>query len=84
MAIYKRKPSEPIDAEQFTDQWNPPRGVTECKASAGETYFTVTTMQGQNVRVHPGEWIVAERCGGERYYPIAPDEFERLYELAAM
>ena len=81
MALYKRKPSDPVDAEQFTDQWNPPRGVAEHKSKSGETYFTVLTIQGQSVRVHPGEWIVAERGGGgERFYPIAPDEFARLYE----
>ncbi len=39
----------------------------------------VTTLQGEDVHVRPGEWIVTERGGG-RHYPIARDEFERLYE----
>lgn len=81
MALYKRKPSEPIEAELFVDPQKPPRGVAEHDAASGERYFTVTTIQGQSVRVHPGEWIVAERSGGgQRFYPIAPSEFDRLYE----
>lgn len=81
MPLYKRKPSDPIEAVQFVDPAELPHGVSEHWSNSGERYWTVTTMQGENVRVRPGEWIVAERgCGGARHYPVAADEFQRLYE----
>lgn len=83
MSLYKRKPSEPIEATQFVDPSELPNGVSEHKTGLGQSYWAVTTMQGQSVRVSPGEWIVNERgCGGARHYPIADDEFRRLYVKA--
>lgn len=41
----------------------------------------VTTIQGQRVPVHPGEWIVKER-DGEHHYPVADDVFRAKYEKA--
>lgn len=75
MAIYRRKPTT-VDAEQFTDATNPPRGVSP------HAYldFSVTTLQGMNVGVRVGEWIVREPSNPERFYPIADAEFRKIYE----
>lgn len=75
MALYTRKPTT-VDAEQFTDPRNPPRGVSP------HAYldFAVTTLQGVKVGVRVGEWIVREAANPERFYPIADDEFRRIYE----
>jgi len=75
MAIYRRKPTT-VDAEQFTDESNPPRGVHRGIAFDG---FVVTTTQGRVVPVGVGEWVVAE-SDGEHFYPIADVEFRRIYE----
>lgn len=42
-------------------------------------FHVVKTMQGQEVRVKVGEWIVKE-TNGPGYYPIAESEFPRTYE----
>lgn len=81
MAIYRRKPTT-VDAQQFTDVAKPPRGVTiEPTPNAARTTHAafVTTMQGQKVNVGIGEWIVAE-SDGVHFYPIADEEFRRIYE----
>lgn len=39
----------------------------------------VTTIQGQRVKIHPGEWVVTE-SDGVHHYPIKADEFDVLYE----
>lgn len=39
----------------------------------------VTTMQGQHVLIHVGEWVVTE-SDGKHHYPIADAEFRRIYE----
>jgi hypothetical protein len=39
----------------------------------------VRTMQGREVPVSVGEWIIKE-ASGEGYYPIADEEFRRIYE----
>ncbi len=75
MPKFRNKPKV-IDAEQFTSEAIPPRGVRPF----GAGFFAVTTMQGQNVLVQLGEWIVAE-SDGKHYYPIADGEFQRLYEF---
>lgn len=74
MPIFRSKPKT-IDAEQFRDPTNPPRGVQEDDPGK----FYVTTMQGVNVPVKVGEWIVLER-DGKHCYPIADGEFQKLYE----
>ena len=76
MATYRRKPTT-VDAEQFTDIENPPRGV---ELSSG--MHVVTTLQGMKVGVRLGEWIVREPASPDRYYPIADAEFRRIYEPA--
>ena len=76
MAIYRRKPTE-VDAEQFTSVSSPPRGV---RWSATSEMYLVTTLQGMEVGVRIGEWIVREPANPERFYPIADVEFQRIYE----
>jgi hypothetical protein len=77
--LFNRKPTPPIEAEQFLDSANPPRGVQQ---SLVEGKFYVVTLQGQRVHVELGEWIVREdaRPDGHYCYPIADGEFQRLYE----
>lgn len=75
MPHYRRKPTV-IDAEQFVHAIAPPRGVM-FHHQFGKHF--VTTIQGQDVFVQPGEWIVAE-ADGKHYYPIADAEFRRIYE----
>lgn len=40
----------------------------------------VTTAQGQNVTIQPGEWIIQEREGQTGCYPCKADVFEATYE----
>lgn len=75
MPHYRRKPTV-IDAVQFTDATAPPRGVMFHHIFA--KHF-VTTIQGQDVFVSPGEWIVVE-ADGEHHYPIADATFRELYD----
>jgi len=76
MPMFRRKPTT-VDAEQFTDIANPPRGVTFCHLSG---MHEVVTLQGVKVGVLLGEWIVRESTCPERFYPIQDDEFRRIYE----
>ena len=78
MARYRSKPRV-IDAEQFTDADNPPKGVDFDETACIQPAFFVTTIQGERVRVQPGEFIVTE-SDGVHYYPIAADEFAKLYD----
>ena len=74
--MFRRKPTT-VDAEQFTDISSPPRGVTFSHLSGTHE---VVTLQGMKVCVRLGEWIVREAANPERFYPIADDEFRRVYE----
>ena len=80
MPTYRRKPTT-VDAEQFTDARQPPRGVTVKWWDSSMTKWRayVVTMQGAEVPVGVGEWIVKE-ASGDGYYPIADAEFRRIYE----
>jgi len=71
---YRRKPTV-IEAEQFTAE-HTPQGVNW--ASVGRFHYVVT-IQEIKVPVSPGEWIVKE-ADGIHYYPIADEEFRRIYE----
>jgi hypothetical protein len=73
MPFFKRLPTV-VDAEQFTDVDNPPRGV---QSSLYVGHY-VETIQHRTVSVDVGEWIIQE-ADGQHYYPIADDEFKRLY-----
>lgn len=77
MSLYKRKPTPPIEAVQFTDPNNPPPGVQQGLA---EGHFYVVALQGKRIEVSVGEWIVTEQSAPDRHYPIAHHEFQRLYE----
>jgi hypothetical protein len=84
MAIYRQKCIYDIEAEQFVPPLKIPKGVMNVyEMNPGSGYFAgeVWTIQGEKVRVHPGEWIVQERGNPERYYPIADVVFKEKYEL---
>lgn len=90
---YRSKPTE-VEAYQLTDELlaahifdrAPLPGVTlshhAYHAERREVLRSnqyVTTIQGQKVRVEPGEWIVMEP-DGVHFYPISDDVFRRKYE----
>lgn len=79
MARFMRKPSE-IDAEQFTDENNPPRGVLQTTTHYTDPHHYVVTAQDRHVRVNVGEWIVREPFASGCFYPVNDYEFRRLYE----
>lgn len=84
MPIFRRKPTK-VDAEQFTDTQKPPRGVIFVNDVLDNDRFVngshvVLTLQGQTVGVKLGEWIVREPSHPERFYPIADEEFRRIYD----
>lgn len=79
MARYLRKPTE-VDAEQFTEEWNPPRGVLVAHLGSGHFEHYVVTAQDRHVKVDVGEWIVREPTASGCFYPVADAEFRLLYE----
>jgi len=75
---FRSKPRE-IEATQYLADGPLPPGV---KINTNGSR-SVTTMQGEEVIVHPGEWIVLEPIQppvGIRAYPIAQDIFGKFYE----
>ncbi len=79
MPYFRRRPSPPIEANQYIADQPSPSGVKFKTLENGVRVAYVTTKQGQDVAVMPGEWIVTEQ-GGVRHYPIDNEEFQRLYE----
>lgn len=91
---YRKKPVV-VEAERFTQEHAEshlfdgaplPTGVNvgsyQCNAEERTINFArfyVTTIQGQEVSVSPGEWIIAEG-DGEHFYPCEPGIFEATYE----
>jgi hypothetical protein len=63
ISLYRRKPTT-VDAEQFIDAANPPRGVTLGHLSG---MHEVVTLQGMTVGVRIGEWIVREAANADRF-----------------
>lgn len=77
--LFQRRPSGTIEAEQLIDPSDTlPRGV---KVSPDGASLYVTTIQGVNVIVKPGEWILPEP-DGEHFYPCSNEEFKARYEPA--
>jgi hypothetical protein len=79
MAKYKSKPII-IEAEQ----WFPNKSVDVVMClpepfPKDGYYYYVRTINGENVRIHPGEWIITEP-DGIHHYPCKPDIFEKRYE----
>ncbi len=70
--LYKNKPRI-IKAVQWLPGIEVP-GVTEDNGD----YF-VTTIQGQQVKISPGEWIIQE-SDDIHYYPCSNSQFQKLYE----
>ena len=92
---YRSKPSE-VEAYQLTAERIaahlldeaplPGVRVTSSNIHRGRrevwgTSQSVTTIQGQDVPVSPGEWIVQEP-DGVHYYPISDAIFRAKYEPA--
>lgn len=76
MPQFRSKPTI-IDAEQFTDWDNPPRGVYQKTGGGG---FYVIVEREQAVTAHVGDWIIEEpNCKG-RHYPCNPEVFAAKYE----
>ncbi len=71
MPLFRSKPKI-VDAVQFKDATNPPRGVIQ---EGGLNRFFVVTRQKQSVAVKLGEWIVDEG-DGKHFYPIDDDTFK--------
>jgi hypothetical protein len=92
--LYRSKPTT-VDAEQwFPDK--PCRGVvmyqpgnvtlysrvpgTPSQVFPQDPYPAVQTIQGEWVRVSPGDWIIREP-DGEHFYPCKDEVFRARYEL---
>ncbi len=69
MPLFKSKPKI-IDAVQFKDVKRPTRGVFFCVDQP-----MVKTIQGIDIPVRLGEWIVDEG-DGIHFYPIADEVFK--------
>lgn len=77
---FRSKPVE-IEANQFFGSAIAPIGVRV--REDGSCY--VVTVQGQEVSVCPGDWIILENPPGDgtRAYPCSPDVFAKRYEQVA-
>jgi hypothetical protein len=67
--------------EVEAEQWFPGKeipGVKIWPECLGPTPY-VTTMQGQQVTIKAGEWIIQEG-DGIHAYPCDPGRFEQIYE----
>lgn len=73
-----RKRPITVEANQFLKHSEAPIGVRT--REDGSSY--VVTIQGQEVTVTSGEWIILETNwhDGTRAYPCAPDVFAATYE----
>lgn len=74
-----RSKSVEIEANRFTHGATAPIGVRT--REDGSCY--VVTIQGEEVAVHEGDWIILEDPPGDgtRAYPCKADVFERKYEV---
>jgi hypothetical protein len=80
VAKYQRKPNAfvPFEANRALAGAMMVLGV---KPREDGTYY-VTTIQGRDVDVSPGEWIIQEP-DGEHYYPCSDEIFRERYEPVA-
>ena len=81
MPLFRSRPVV-VDAEQFTDAANPPRGVCRCTAGRSPTGALVPHCHDMRSRMLPvvlGEWIIAEPAESG-FYPCPPEVFARKYE----
>lgn len=84
MPMYRKKPKT-VDAVQFTDEANPPRGVRIGVLDGDldvlpHNCFYVETIQGQRVVVQVGEWIIDEG-DAVHFYPCADSVFRKDHEM---
>lgn len=81
MEKYVAKERKTIYAAQFNpENGEIPEGVYNVRPWQGTTLGTVRTIQGQEITVHPGEWIVREPQDPNRHYPVDKDYFAEHYE----
>lgn len=66
----------PIEVE--ATQWFPGINILGVIGCNNEDYCEVTTIQGQHVKVSPGEWIITER-DGIHHYPCDDKVFKSTY-----
>lgn len=74
MSKWIRKSDNVFEAEQHSEN-NLTKGVHY--RPDGSTY--VTTIQGREVDISPGEWAIQE-LDGEHYYPCSDEIFRALYD----
>lgn len=79
MPTYRRKPDSlvPFEANRYELATKYPPGVF--RGADGRAY--VKTIQGRDVPVSVGEWVIQEP-DGVHYYPCSDDIFRQRYELA--
>lgn len=75
MTQYQKKPIV-IEANQLTEGEPWPEGVN-WNATSEQMY--VTTIQGVDVPIRYGEWVISEG-DGVHFYPCDGEVFERVYE----
>jgi hypothetical protein len=78
MAKYQRRPNTfiPFEANQYLGD-----GLTLGMRSREDGSVYVKTIQGRDVDVSPGEWIIQEP-DGDHYYPCSDSIFRERYELS--
>lgn len=79
MATFQRRPGTviPFEANRYEREGELVQGMMS--REDGTVY--VRTLQGRDVDVSPGEWIVQE-TDGVHYYPCADSVFQERYEPA--
>ena len=79
MTKFQRRPDTfiPFEANRYMSDEDLPLGLLV--REDGTCY--VKTIQGRDVDVSPGEWVIQEP-DGEHYYPCADSIFRERYELS--
>jgi hypothetical protein len=77
VAQFQRRPNTfiPFEANQYVNH----AGLVLGMKSREDGSVYVKTIQGRDVDVSPGEWIIQEP-DGEHFYPCADSVFRERYE----
>ena len=76
MPLFRRKPGEVVEHNQYVEGQPLPRGV-QIEDKTGKAY--VMTIHKQKAYVSFGDWIAPEP-GGEYFYPIINPIHEERFE----
>lgn len=89
MPWFRRRPGQPVEAEQFFASVQPwPKGVFRRSASkvafgaewtSEESEFYVITIHGQETKIVDGDWILPEP-DSIHFYPVKADIFAERFE----